>query len=145
MLFRSQIFPAGIIDILAYHKESKCFVIIELKKDLLDANALIQGMSYLRYYQEVRKINYLYPKRKRKFALLLISKNFDLNLKKSIEFYRGLDFEDLKIYYQLFDFSIKEGIDFGYYLNDQNDYDNGLDQLRESLEVKAIYKLQEGF
>lgn len=138
-----QIPPAGIVDILAYDKKSKCFVIIELKKDLLDTNALIQGMAYLRYYQEIKKLNYFTMSRKRNFSLLLIGKNLDNNLIKIIEhlYHQGL--EDNKIYYKLFGLRISSGINFDFYNVDQETYNDKLEQERELIEVNAFYKIEE--
>ncbi len=144
-----QIPPAGIIDILAYHKQSKCFVIIELKKDLLDANALIQGMSYLRYYQEVRKINYLTISqsfgrpRKRNFLLLLVGKNLDNNLTKIIEHLCDQELKDNKIYYKLFGLNISSGINFDFYDEEEGIYTQELGTQKDFLEINAFDKAQE--
>jgi len=138
-----QIPPAGIVDILAYDKESKCFVIIELKKDLLDANALIQGMAYLKYYQEIKKLNYFTMSRKRNFSLLLIGKNLDDNLIKIIKLLHEQEIEDNKIYYKLFGLRISSGINFDFYNVKQETYDEKIIEEIALLEAKAFYKLQE--
>lgn len=132
--------PAGIIDILAYDRDSKCFVIIELKKGLLDSDALIQGMSYLKYYQDVRKRNYIYNKRDRKFALLLIGQDLNSNLAKVVND-NNIDgvFDDGEIYYNLFNFDLNLGVNFTYYSPNQNDYESKINDVYTTLDVNAYY------
>jgi hypothetical protein len=142
--------PAGIIDILAYNKQSKCFVIIELKKDLLDTSALIQGMAYLKYYQDVRKLNdfknYFKKEfgetknRKRSFSLLLIGKNLDNNLIKIIDYLDEQELQDNKIYYKLFGLNILSGIDFNFYNQNQENYNDALMEQMHLLDIDAFNK-----
>lgn len=138
--------PAGIIDILAYNKQSKCFVIIELKKDLLDTSALIQGMAYLKYYQDIRKLNYFKKEfgetknRKRNFSLLLIGKNLDNNLIKIITHLYDQELEDNKIYYKLFGLNILSGINFNFYNQSQEDYNDELMEQMHLFNIEAFNK-----
>jgi hypothetical protein len=132
------IFPAGIIDIFAYDRDSNCFVIIELKKDLLDNNALIQGMSYLKYYQDVRKFNFVHRKKTRNFALLLIGQNLSQDLSKIVN-HNEIDciFKDNHIYYNLFGLDLKKGIDFTFYSKGQSNYDYQIQEQVDLWEQKA--------
>jgi hypothetical protein len=132
--------PAGIIDILAYDRDSNCFVIIELKKDLLDSNALVQGMSYLKYYQNVRKFNcFQRRRRKRNFALLLIGQNLSQDLVKVVN-HNEFDciFEDNNIYYTLFGLDLKSGINFEFYNCSENEYNDLIQEKLEFYENEAF-------
>lgn len=61
------------IDILAYSPREKCFYIIELKKDELNAKAFVQALKYHKL------MSYAY-KHKHKFKVLLIGKNLNEDL-----------------------------------------------------------------
>lgn len=130
--------PVGIVDILAYSKDSSCFVIIELKRDLLDSSAFIQGLSYLRYYQEVRSFNLIHRKRSRRFALLLVGQNLSHDLIKVVspaEY--DCHFFNYAVYYKLFSVDFQKGVNFGYFLPPQKDYENKLLNTIGLLEYKA--------
>ena len=138
--------PAGIIDILAYHKESKSWVIIELKKDLLDLSALAQGMAYLRYYQELKKFNYVQRNRLRNFSLLLIGSNLDESLEKVVALYekKGI-FENSKIYYKLFGVDFASGISFDFFNPGELRYSDAFEEVRHELEIRAVNKFNVRF
>lgn len=130
--------PVGIIDILAYSIDSNCFVIIELKRDLLDSSALIQGLSYLKYYQEIRSFNFIHRKRSRKFSLLLVGQNLNQDLVKVVSHAEdGCSLYENIIYYKLFSVDFKKGIDFGYFLPSQINYEKKLFDVLNSLEHTA--------
>lgn len=127
--------PVGIIDILAYHKESKCWVVIELKKDLLDASAFCQLSSYLNYYKKTKSfINYKYFQRERKFCGLLIGSNLDENLYKCVNLYNSYNeyIDDSLINYCLFSATSENEIEFIWYNSDQQNIENSL--------VEIVYK-----
>lgn len=108
--------PMGIIDILAFDKCQKCWVIIELKQNMLDKNAIIQGLSYLNFYKTIS--NYkdrVLNSSKREFKLLLIGQNLDSDIKKVIHNYEGCFSEEWDIYYKLFSCKFDEGINFDFY------------------------------
>lgn len=117
--------PIGIIDILAFDWDSKSWVIIELKKDLLDHAALCQGLSYLNYYKYISNYkDYIYTNffehSKRKFKLLLVGQNLDESLFKNIRHFKGCFDDDWDIYYKLFGIEFNEGINFEFYLEGQD-------------------------
>ena len=117
--------PVGIVDILAYHKESKCWVIIELKKDSLDASAFCQLSSYLNYYKKTKSfINYKYFQRERQFCGLLIGNDLDSNLIKCVDYYSGVNCNIIN--YRLFSATLENGIQFDWYNNEQQDIENCL-------------------
>jgi len=123
--------PAGIVDILAYSRDSDCFVIIELKKDLLDSNALLQGLAYLKYYQEVRGFNFIHRRRLRKFCLLLVGQDLALDLIKVVSNAEyDCSFSNKEIYYKLFNINFERGIEFDYFSSNQRDYE---DKILDSL------------
>lgn len=102
--------PIGIIDILAFDWDSKSWVIIELKKDLLDTSALCQGLAYLNYYKYLSN----HKGNKRKFKLLLIGQNLDSSLYKNTHFFNNSLSDSWDIYYTLFSLDFASGIDFRY-------------------------------
>lgn len=117
--------PVGIIDILAYHKECKCWVIIELKKDLLDTSAFCQLSSYLNYYRTTKSyIKFKNFRRERKFCGLLIGRNLDSNLIKCVNYYAGVNCEIIN--YRLFSATLENGINFTYYNEEQENIENSL-------------------
>ena len=123
--------PVGIIDILAYHKESKCWVIIELKKDSLDALAFCQLSSYLNYYRKTKSfIDYKNFQRKREFCGLLIGQNLDSNLVKCVNYYAGINCDIIN--YRLFSATLENGIQFTWRNSEQMDIENSL--------VEILYK-----
>lgn len=125
--------PAGILDILAYDENNKIWVIIELKKGLLDLTALAQGLSYLRFYQETKKdiTNFKTFQRSRKFCLLLIGSNLDNPLRKVVKNFSDYESEDGKLMYSLFNMELESGVSFSFYNCEQNAYDKRLDDIRE--------------
>jgi len=141
-----QISPAGIVDILAYHKPSNHFIIIELKKDLLDVNALIQGISYLRYYQELRSFNYVHRRKSRNFSLLLIGQNIDVGLIKTTNRYcKDETFENNKIYHSLFGIDFDKGISFEFHNSSHTDYQDRIEDIRDNFETHAYNKFNTRF
>ena len=114
-----------IIDMLAFDTCDKNWVIIELKKDMLNKDALIQGMGYLNHYKRIS--NYKdYSGRRRQFKLLFIGQNLEQSLHRSISYYSPEDnfSEDCEIFYSLFSLSLDKGIDFNYYHNIQRSVEN---------------------
>ena len=112
----------GIIDILAFHRDSKSWVIIELKKAKLDCCALAQGLSYLNYYKTVSNYkDYIDASRKRKFKLLLIGDSLDNNLRKILNNFGGSFSDDWDIYYSLFGIDFSSGISFNF-IDKDNEY-----------------------
>lgn len=99
------------IDILAYNKSEKCFYIIELKKDNLNANALVQAVKY----QRLMKFNY---KNKHKFKILLIGTNLCEDLYYCVHSYLKFE-ENEDISYTLYDFVINKGISFNFINREQ--------------------------
>jgi len=126
--------PAGIIDILAYHENSDIWVIIELKKDLLDLSALVQGLSYLRFYQSTKKYitDYKSFQRSRKFCLLLIGNHLDTPLHKVVKNFSDNEFSDNEIMYSLFNINFEEGISFKFYNKSQSDYESRIYEIEEA-------------
>jgi hypothetical protein len=135
--------PAGIVDILAYSKQSKCFVIVELKKELLDSSALLQGLAYLRYYRDVRGFNLVHRRKSRKFSLLLIGQNLSSDLTKVIN-YSDEDtyFNDQECYYKLFNLNFEKGVSFDYFSKEQENYQTRLNEAMEAFERVAYCFLQ---
>ena len=114
--------PMGIIDILAYSREAKRWVIIELKKGGLDPNSFCQISSYINFYKQTKSI--IEAKdfyRERKFCGLLIGDNIDPNLHKCVGFYSKDNYwiEESQINYCLFNLSFTTGIEFTHYNKSQ--------------------------
>jgi len=136
--------PAGIIDILAYHLRSKCWVIIELQKANLDAYGLIQGLSYLRFYKDIKShIRTSKIKRKRNFCLLLVGNYLDFSLEKVV---RHFDLDDdfideESIYYTLFNIEFDKGIGFDYSSQSQATYEEKINELSGNGEVNRVSPL----
>lgn len=123
--------PIGIIDILAFDWDSKSWVIIELKKDLLDSFALMQGLSYLNYYKYISNYKDYFTTFNcnhnfRQFKLLLIGQNLDSNLFKNTRHFQGNFDENWDIYYKLFGLQFDSGINFDFYSQDQDDIEGSL-------------------
>jgi hypothetical protein len=133
----------GIIDILAYHKSNKCFVIIELKRATLDANALLQGLNYLNFYQKTSKdiTNYTTFQRSRKFCLLLIGSDLDPCLHKIVS-HGDDDYQDGGLTYTLFNMNLDSGINFKYYNKNQSEFDEKLSTFRDYQESKRFRILE---
>lgn len=132
--------PIGIVDILAFDWDSKSWVIIELKKDLLDASALCQGLSYLNYYKSTSNYkNYVMTlgcdHNFRKFKLLLIGQNLEQSLHKNIRYFDKCFCDDWDIYYTLFDVKFDSGISFSF-LNENQE--NTEDQLKDIFVLKEL-------
>lgn len=95
------------IDILAYNKIEKCFYIIELKKDELNARAFIQALKYLK----LMDIRYNH---KHKFKMLLIGRNLNEELYYNVQTYNMFDDNNYPFLYTLYDYNFEEGISFNY-------------------------------
>lgn len=115
--------PIGIVDILAYHKETKIWVIIELKKGGLDPNSFCQIHSYLNFYKQTKSLIEVKDfRRERKFSGLLVGDSLDNNLHKCVRFYskEGEWIDEGQINYCLFGLSFANGIGFTYYNKSQS-------------------------
>lgn len=93
------IYPAEYIDILAYDKQSNCYVIINLNTNLIDFKSFTKGISQLQYYQDSR---FLRKKPRRKFALLFIGQKLDCSLTRVVKYNFNM-YENNGFYYNLFD------------------------------------------
>lgn len=126
--------PAGIIDILAYHKQSKTWVIIELKKDIIGDGALLQILSYLNYYKATNpEFEYKDFLRKRKFSGLLVGSSLDHNsnfIRKILCSKHSLSHREGAICYTLFRINLETGISFDYMSPFIDSYTRELDDIR---------------
>ena len=129
----------GIIDILAYSKIKKSFIIIELKKDNLDYKAFFQAHKYLRAFDYKynccekillkNKFGKEYLKRKKRFILLLIGRNLSDELYYSVDHYEedsefSTNEPESNIFqYALFGFNFRNGISFDWYNKVQEEID----------------------
>lgn len=110
--------PLGIVDIVAYNKNTKRFVIIELKKDALDSKAFFQMERYRHYFKtsEHKKWFGAPPhKEERKFDCLLIGKDIAQDLYYSVEIWDCVD--DLRyasMWYTCFSYGFDTAIAFNY-------------------------------
>lgn len=96
------------IDILAYSKYEKCFYIIELKKDELNARAFAQALKYIR----LMNIRY---KNKHKFKMLLIGHDLNDELFYNVELYNAeYRTKNYPYLYTLFHYNFQDGISFSY-------------------------------
>lgn len=119
--------PLGRIDILAYSKYSKRFVIIEIKRNLLDQEALLQGLRYKNYYNSTcNKIDWTPYSKNRKFVLLLIGQDLHESLTGIVKHYDQDSMYQRDIYYTLF--SQKFGLEpkFNYLSVPQSDLEKEL-------------------
>lgn len=121
-LKRQVVTPVGVIDIVAYNNNTKRFVIIELKKDILDSKAFFQ---LDRYRNCIQKIEYLrWEKRgascknfkdERIFDCLLIGKNISPDLYYSVEHWDpDSDLLYARMWYTLFGYNFDTAMNFGY-------------------------------
>lgn len=137
--------PAGIIDILAYSSNSNCWVIIELKKENLDLSALAQGMSYLKFYQETKKLiqnRKISFQRKRNFALLLVGQNLDYFLHKIVDHF-DCDVSDNALMYSLFAVDFENGISFSFFNTFQEKYSEQICEISERNDVNRFNALNQ--
>ena len=112
------------IDILAYDKLAKCFVIIELKKDELNANAFVQALRY----KNCLESKYL----RRNFYIILLGKNLNSELFYCIKSYDPYDLvERGRVYYYLYNYSFEEGINFHYINTNQIHIQTRLQEIQE--------------
>ena len=103
------------IDILAYSKLEKCFYIIELKKNDLNAKAYAQ----VKKYKRLLEIKYF---KKHNFKTLLIGQNLAEELFFLVENYqRSKDeyLENINDYYALFNYDFESGISFAWFNKQQ--------------------------
>ena len=127
--------PIGIIDILAYHKDSNSWVVIELKKSNLDESAFCQLYSYLNFYKQTKSfIDIGHFQRTRKFSGLLIGSNLDNKLIKVVNFNNDCFNEDIS--YLLYNFSLDNGLQFTWRNMNQKYIENTLLSIKNSNEQK---------
>lgn len=145
--------PVGVVDIVAYNKKTKRFVIIELKKDLLDYKAFFQMERYAHYLKksEINRCDATGPRKyflyknaemkftkctERKFDRLLIGKDISPDLYYSVEHWDdSSDNCHAETWYTLFGFRFDSAISFGYYQPQQSKIEcaqyNGCDDEEE--------------
>ena len=105
---------AGIIDILAYSKYSKSFVIIELKKDALEFSAYEQ----VHRYQHALNVAYNtdYKKKYKKFTKLIVGMSLHPHLYYLVKHYESdCDYNQTDTYYALFGVSFDSPLSFTWY------------------------------
>jgi hypothetical protein len=71
---------------------------------------------------------------------LLIGKNLDNNLIKIIDYLDEQELQDNKIYYKLFGLNILSGIDFNFYNQNQENYNDALMEQMHLLDIDAFNK-----
>ena len=132
--------PAGIIDILAYHCPTDTWIIIELKKDVLDLAALGQGLSYLNFYQETKKhvTDYSSFQRSRKFTLLLIGNHLEPSLHKIVKNFSNNDPSDGDLMYCLFNIDFESGVSFKFYNKSQSCYESQIHEINNKNEGRRL-------
>jgi hypothetical protein len=125
--------PLGRIDILAYSKRSEKFVIIEIKKDLLDQKALLQGLRYKNYYNSTyNKIDWNPCSKKKKFSLLLIGQDLDESLAGIVKHYdQDYMMYQRNVYYTLFNQKFGLEPEFNYCSTSQQDLESELRKIEE--------------
>lgn len=117
----------GIIDILAYCKFSKTWVIVELKLDKLDYKAFFQAQRY-KHFCEME-----WPGRKeqRKFVTLLVGSNLSEELFYSVRYFNRADYQQERRplygqnFYRLFAWNFEDGISFEYQNAEQTKIEDG--------------------
>ncbi len=116
--------PNGVLDILAYNKKCKVFVIIELKRDLLDFNAYLQVERYAHYLNMMK----CGARGRRVFQRLLVGKTLHSDLSFLVDYYSGHKFSPYyeRVQYRLFSFSFTEAIAFTYFNNKQREIQEGV-------------------
>lgn len=123
------------IDILAYDKERKCFVIIELKKGELNASAAIQALRY----KECMKRKYY----RHRFYILLLGHNLNPELNYFVKRYDpSIISYTYNVYYKLYDYSFEEGINFNYICTSQVKTEDYLDKLQARMIEKRETQLE---
>jgi hypothetical protein len=135
--------PIGIIDILAYHKASTTWVIIELKKGVLDPNSFCQISSYVNFYKETKSlIDVKNFRRERTFCGLLVGDSLDSNLHKCVSHYSTNDdwIKQNLISYCLFNMSFTDGIDFTYYDKSQKIIEDRIGEIGEINDINRWNK-----
>lgn len=124
------------IDILAYDRASKSFIIIELKKDVLDANALTQAMRY----QNILEHLYYGLNSPKKFKILLIGRNLNEKLYYIVNKlddgcfdndWRELGYLNSGIFYTLYNYSFEDGIEFNWHNTRQQEIEYELGDLED--------------
>jgi hypothetical protein len=135
-----QIPPIGIIDILAFHKDSNSWVIIEIKKGNLDESAFCQLYSYLNFYRQTKSfIDTGHFQRKRRFVGLLIGRHLDDKLIKVVSLKD--DYFNQDISYLLYNFDLAKGLEFAWYNKNQKNIEDALFELNYFNENKRIKML----
>lgn len=112
----------GRIDILAYHKERKYFVLIELKKGDLDPGAYLQIRRYMAAFA---------AKYSKVFRGLIIGKKLDPSLSPVVSYYWE-DHYNRDVTYRLYDWSFDDGITFNYSSIHQKDTQTNLETLQQN-------------
>lgn len=111
------------IDILAYQKRFKRFVVIELKKNIIDSQAFTQVLTY-KTLMEAKFPN-------RRFTILLIAQNLDERLSYIMKEYSDDNFRrGEEFLYQLFDYDFENGISFSWFNKIQRANENKLLKMR---------------
>lgn len=121
--------PVGVIDIVGYNVCTKRFVIIELKKDNLDVDALLQLTRYREYIEmkiQERNTSILHKNFLNKINrsvidykvdYLLLGRRLDSKLHSTVEYWdwdRDISLQ-FKMFYRIFNFTLESGVRFDYY------------------------------
>lgn len=115
------------VDILAYDNLAKCFVIIELKKNELNANSFIQAIRYKNCLSK-KYIN-------QKFYIILLGEKLNPELFYCVNSYDTYRYSVIDtVYYYLYHYSFEEGINFHYINTTQQEIERRL----EKIEIKSI-------
>jgi len=115
--------PVGVVDIIAYNNNTKRFVLIELKKDILNSEAYFQLERYRRYF--VKKAQADFEEKEissmsaecRTFDCLLIGNTLAENLSYVTEYWEAdSDLSEFnRVWYRCFNYSLEKAISFEYY------------------------------
>lgn len=144
--------PVGIIDILAYNKQTKTWVIIELKKDNLDESAFCQLFGYVNFLKQTKYKDIFGEITQHKFVGLLIGKHLNDKLNKIVKIYNEdvLDPEDTfsGLFYKLFNFTLTNGFELSWYNQNQFETQEEIRYIadrNQKIRIDIICKKPNGF
>ena len=121
------------IDILAYHRKYRTFVIIELKKDNIDLQAFVQALTYKELMQAK------FPNKK--FAVLLIAQYLDERLSYIVKEYSEPNLKiGVPVLYQLFNYDFESGISFSWFNRLQRENEHKIIELYKNF-WESKYKI----
>lgn len=122
----------GYLDILGYNKITEKFVLIELKKGMLDASAYLQ----IERYNKAFSLKY-----NREFDKLIIGDNLHSDLHHQVQYYE-CDEEKPCVTYRLYKIEFEDGITFRVYSVGQKKLQEAYESLEGFADRKSFIRYQ---